>query len=176
MKVQLMQQQPVTSLQTNFATFSDLGLMSIIQLLLLQLPLDGLVVFIYIYNKKEDVHQYKFQVFWVCQLSSLLADYVVFSKSSFGGILYQFQVPISWASRTLQVPIRSPKKQSCFQNDCVKFYLSLTHLNSRMCIRIYVFCLKKDTQTKSENAKEEKRISVENLIGIDFLQICFVYF
>ena len=44
-----------------------------------------------------------------------------------------------------------------------------------MCIRIYVFYLKKDTQTKSENAKEEKRISVENLIGIDFLQICFVY-
>ena len=43
-------------------------------------------------------------------------------------------------------------------------------MHSRMCIRIYIFNLKKKTKTGRQKAKEtkkEKRISAENLTGYD---------
>ena len=55
----------------------------------------------------------------------------------------------------------------------VKSLLSLTCPHSRMCIRIYIFNLKKNknnnnNKTKKEKqTKKEKRISVENLTGYD---------
>ena len=59
------------------------------------------------------------------------------------------------------------------------FFLSPTHLHSRMCIRIYIFHLEKQTSKQKKNTKkaketkEEKRISLENwlicgLRGKDF--------
>ena len=51
----------------------------------------------------------------------------------------------------------------------VKFFLSLTCLHSQMCIRIYIFNFKKQTNKqkkqeykKEKESKEEKRISLEN--------------
>ena len=42
--------------------------------------------------------------------------------------------------------------------DSVKILLSLTHLHSRMCIRIYIFCSKKNTHKKqAKENKEEKK-------------------
>ena len=60
----------------------------------------------------------------------------------------------------------------------VKFFSSLTHPHSRMCIRIYIFCSKKKTHTQTKTKKKQKKkkrkkmlllltISVENLTGYD---------
>ena len=71
----------------------------------------------------------------------------------------------------------------------VKMFLSFIHPHSRVCIRIYIFNLKKKTTTRKQKktrrqkqAKESKaeQISVENLTGYDDrwygLRICSVYF
>ena len=56
----------------------------------------------------------------------------------------------------------------------VKTFLSLTRPHSRMCIRIYAFDFKNKQKTtkitrgqKAKEAKDEKRISVENLTEYD---------
>ena len=50
-------------------------------------------------------------------------------------------------------------------------FLSLTCPHCQMCIRIYIFLLKKNKKKqedkKSKKTKEEKRISVENLTGYE---------
>ena len=51
-------------------------------------------------------------------------------------------------------------------------FLSFNRPHCQMCIRIYIFHLKKTNKTRRQKAKEtkkEKRISVENLTGYDHI-------
>ena len=61
-----------------------------------------------------------------------------------------------------QEPYKSqlgPKKSSLASRMTVWNLLSLTHLNSRMCIRIYIFCLKKHTNKKQKFERRKENIS-----------------
>ena len=56
----------------------------------------------------------------------------------------------------------------------VKNFLSFTRLHNRMCIKINVFNFKKKqskktTRQKAKDTKEEKRVSVKNLTGYDYM-------
>ena len=60
----------------------------------------------------------------------------------------------------------------------MKNFLSLTRLHNRMCIKINVFNLKKKQskktrRQKAKETKEEKRVSVENLTGYDYMAFEF---
>ena len=53
----------------------------------------------------------------------------------------------------------------------VKDFLSITRLYSRMCIRVRIFNVKrkKHKTKKAKETKEEKRRSVQNLTGFDYI-------
>ena len=61
----------------------------------------------------------------------------------------------------------------------LKIFLSLSRPHCRMCIRIYIFNLKKQPKVtgiqKAKETKEEKRISVENLTGYDYIVCRFAW-
>ena len=78
-----------------------------------------------------------------------------------------------------QEPYKSqlgPKKSSLASRMTVLNFIYHLLTSIVECVSEYMFFVWKKTCKQNENAKEEKRVSVENLIGIDFLQICFVYF
>ena len=49
----------------------------------------------------------------------------------------------------------------------VKIFFSIFRPHSQMCVRIYNFCLTPTHDQKPKETKEEKKISVKNLMGYD---------
>ena len=65
------------------------------------------------------------------------------------------------SAKFVKVNYKAQKTVALFPEICwVKIFLSLTHLDSRMCIRIYIFNFKRQTnkQKKQEYKKKQKKL------------------